>query len=431
MKTNNPNETVHNAPTEGSIRRPVRVVVWTLGLATLVMLLGVFLLGRAPKAPTAGQGVTADSSTTPRPVRPHREVAANQPIPRARPVYQQPEPTPAMRQLVGSLVNFDSVNGALTEEQAMRWTTNFQALIQQGANAVPAITEFLGKNVDLAFGSEDRAMLGYSSLRSAMLDALAQIGGPAAVNAMAQVLQTAADPREIALLGQNLEKLDPGVHRQEVLDAARESLSMAAQGNLPGRDVAPLFEVLQQFGGANSVADLERTAAQWNFYAMIGLAQLPDGSGVLSLIQMAESPDAASMNIRIPALETLAQLASQSPDARTALVNEARENKLSAYEWAALAPFLAGNQMVFQNSAFGNGLGAVNPNDLSKTMIAIGNQSFMTAPLGAMTPDQIKQQTALVDELLAATSDPAATQALERSKAMLTRRLIQVAATEK
>ena len=435
MKTNNADEQIHSAPAEGSMRRPVRVVVWTLGLASLVLLVGVFLLGRATRTPsdkalTASQGITAAPSTTSRPVRPHREVAANQQTPPARPVYQQPEPTPAMRQLVANVVNFDSAGRPLTDEQALTWRTNFQSLIQQGADAVPAITEFLGKNVDLAFSAQDQAMLGYSSLRSAMLDGLAQIGGPVAVNAMAQVLQTAADPREIALLGQNLEKLDPGVHRQEVLDAARESLGMAAQGNLPGRDVAPLFEVLQQFGGANAVTDLERTAAQWNFYAMIGLSQLPDGAGVLSLIQMAESPDAASMGIRIPALETLAQVASQSENARTALVNAARENKISAYEWSALAPFLAGNQMVFQNSAFGNGLGAVNPNDLTKTMISSGNQSFMTAPLGALTPDQIKQQTALVDELIAATSDPAASQALERSKAILTRRLIQVADAE-
>jgi len=436
MKTNKADEGVHNPPTDGSIIRSPRVVFWTLVLASLLILVGAFLLGRTSqtyqdKQPIASQGVAAGPSTTPRPVRPHREVAANQQTPPARRVYQQPEPTPAMRQLVGSLVNLDSASGALTEEQAMTWRTNFQSLIQQGADAVPAISEFLTKNVDLAFSGEGRAMLGYSSLRSAMLEALAQIGGPVAVNALAQVLQSAADPREIALVGQNLEKLDPGVHRQEVLDAAREALSMAAQGNLPGRDVAPLFEVLQQFGGANAVAEIERTAAQWNFYAMIGLAQLPDGAGVLSLVQLAESPDAASMGIRIPALETLAQLASQSADARTALINEAHENKLSAYEWSALAPFLAGNQMVFQNTAFGNGLGAVNPNDLTKTTISIGNQSFMTAPLGAMTLDQIKQQTALVDELLAATSDPAATQALERSKAILSRRLIQVAATEK
>src|SRR5262245_53623117 len=145
MKTNNPND----APTEGSVRRPVRVVAWSLGLATLVMLVGVFLVGRGPHAPQDKQ--LSASQTTPRPVRPHREVAANQQTPPPRPVYQQPEPTPAMRRLVGSLVNFESTSGPLSEEQALTWRTNFQALIQQGSEAVPAIAEFLGKNVDLAF----------------------------------------------------------------------------------------------------------------------------------------------------------------------------------------------------------------------------------------------------------------------------------------
>jgi hypothetical protein len=433
MKANNTDEKVQNAPENGSRRRLVPVVAWTLGLAFLLMLVGVFLLGRAPhapqeKQPAASQGLTAASPTAKGPIRSHREVAANQQTAPPPPAYQQPEPTPAMRQLVGSLVNLDPSSGAVTEEQALTWRTNLQSLIQQGAEAVPAISEFLAKNVDLAFNAGDRGALGYSSLRSAMLDALAQIGGPAAVNAMAQVLQTAADPREIALLGQTLEKLDPGAHQQEVLDAARESLSMAAEGKLAGRDVAPLFEVLQQFGGANAVADLERTAAQWNFYAMIGLAQLSDGAGIPSIVQMAESPAGANPGQRTAALEMLAQSASQSPDARAALVEQVRGNKLSAYDWATLASFLAGEQMTYQNSAFDNSLALVNPNDLRKTQ-ASANQSLFTAPLGALTPDQIKQQNALLDELLAATSDPPAVQALQRAKSSLANRLIQIAGT--
>ena len=160
MKTNNPNEKLDNAPTERSAGRPVRVVAWTLGLAALV-LVGVFVLGRGArtlqeKQSTASQGVSAASLITERPVRPHREVAANEPTPPARKVYQQPEPTPAMRQLVGSLVNFDSAAGGLSVEQCLTWRTNFLSLIQQGANAVPAITEFLAKNVDLAFSAEDQ-----------------------------------------------------------------------------------------------------------------------------------------------------------------------------------------------------------------------------------------------------------------------------------
>jgi hypothetical protein len=55
--------------------------------------------------------------------------------------------------------------------------------------------------------------------------------------------------------------------------------------------------------------------------------------------------------------------------------------------------------------------------------VAIGNQSFLTAPLGAQTPAQISQQQALLDELLAATSDPVATQALQRAKGLLAQRL--------
>jgi hypothetical protein len=331
-----------------------------------------------------------------------------------------------MRRLVNGLVEAGS--GSLTEEQALAWRTNFLSLIQQGAAGVPAISEFLAKNMDFGLTPDQQRLLGYSSLRSAMLDALAQIGGQVAVNAMEQVLQTAADPREIAFLGQALDKLDPGVHRQQVVDAAREALGMAADGKLPDRDVAPLFEVFQQFGGANSIADLEGSAKHWNFYAMIGLAQLPDGAGVPSIVQMVETSDGTVSGTRTAALEMLAQVANQSPEARTALIEQVRQNKLSPYDWLTLAPFLAGDQMIYQNSAFDNSVALVNPNDLRKAQ-ATANQSYLTAPLAALTPDQINQQTALLDELLAVTSNSEAVRALQQAKASLANRAFQTAAT--
>ena len=334
------------------------------------------------------------------------------------------EPTPAARQWVSSLVHANVAGGAWTDEQAAAWKTNFQRLIQQGVVVVPAIREFLETNMDVNFLPDAAGMLGYSSARMAMFDALAQIGSPVAEDALDEALQNSTNPREIAQLAQDLEKLNPGVYQRDVLGATRQALTKAANGNLPDADVAPLFQVLQQYEGADAVADLEGSASQWNFYATIALAQLPDGAGVPSLVQIAAGQQG---NTRTAALEMLAGVASQSTAAQDALVNLVRQNNLSSYDWITLVPFLAGNQMVFQNSAFENVLSTVNPNDLRKTMIASSNQSFYTAPLAALTAGQINQQQALIDRLLSVTKDPGGIRALQHSKALLENRLLLLA----
>jgi hypothetical protein len=400
-------------------------------VASLLMLVIVLLQNRTSPALHGKQAVATQEEAvgrlTTQPQTGPRHDVAIPPVPQAQRIYQQPEPTPGMRQLVNSLVAVDFGSAALTEEQALAWRTNLLMLIQQGAEAVPAISEFLAKNMDFTFSANERTMLGYSSLRSVMLDALAQIGGPVAVNAMSQVLQTAADPREIAVLGQYLEKLDPTVHREEIFDAAREALGLAAGGGLPNRDVAPLFEVMQQFGGANAVADLEHRAEQWNYYAMIALGGLPDQAGIPSLAQIAGSQEGFNPGAKIAALGMLAEAVSQSQDARDALVDLVRQNKLSASQWAALTPMLAGNRMVFHDSAFENLLATVSPADVKSVNMPASNQLIATAPLGAMTIEQIDQRKAFLDDLLAATSDPTAVQALQRAKDLLAQRLFQIA----
>jgi len=251
-----------------------------------------------------------------------------------------------------------------------------------------------------------------------------------AIGALSEVLSNTADPREIASLGQRLEKAEPSRHQQEAVDAARQTLEMAAQGKLKGKDVAPLFEVFRDYGGPSAVADLERTATQWNFYAMIAMAQLPDGAGVPSLIQFATGSEGAVSVARIAAVELLAQVASQSTDARAALVDLARQNKLSGYGWAALARNLAGDRTIFQNSASDNGLSGVNPSDLRKSYISTGNQALLMAPLNAMTVEQIGRQQALVEGLLRVTTDPEGIKALEQAQVLLARRLPLVAGAQ-
>jgi hypothetical protein len=316
----------------------------------------------------------------------------------------------------------------LTPELAAQWKQNLQQLIREGAAALPAIREFLGRNVDLDFGPGGSQILGYSSARAAMFDALEQIGGPEALSVMLQTLQTTGDPREIALLAQSLDKQVPGQYRSEALNASREALAMAAQGKLEGRDVGPLFEVLQKFGGAAAVSDLEQASTHWKYYAVLSLAQLPDGAGIPALIEMARDPAAGGKGTLSVALEMLARVAPQYPEARSALIEQARQNKIPPGSWPYLASSLSGEEHQYSESVFCAAPTAPAGAGLKTIHINFGNQNLYSAGgIGDSDSDQINRRVSLIDEVLSASNDPAAALLLRKTRDALLKRLIQVA----
>ena len=357
--------------------------------------------------------VVAEASTKKAPKVPNNNIAT--PI---QPTVSHTEPTPLTRQLVGLLAKPD-LSAPMTAEQSAQWKYNLTQLVQQGPAGVAAIREFLSQSVDMDFGGAGQA-LGYSSARVAMFDALQQIGGPEAVSAMTGVLQTTADPKEIALLARNLAQQDPELYRGEVLNAVHEALTMAASKNLEGSDVGPLFEVLQKYGGVTAVTDLEQVAGQWKYYATMALAKLPDGAGVPSLIRMAQGATGA----RDAALEMLAQLAATNPDARAALIEQTRSDKISAGYWPALTAPLSGDQFQVKDSVIDGSTNLITNHGLRTTHINYGNQNFISAPV-TMTPEQISQQIALVDEMLAVASNPSAIKSLQEAKGTLSQKLAQ------
>jgi len=336
-----------------------------------------------------------------------------------------PEPSPQSRQLVASLSNLEQVGRSMTTEQAAAWKQNLQQLVQQGSDSVPAIAEFLRQNKDVDFGSSVSEALGYGSVRRAMFDALAQIGGPEGVAATRDVLQNSADPREIALLAAALDKMAPEEHRQEAVQAARDALSMAASGKLEGADVGPLFEVLQKYGGAAVAPELEQSINQWKYYAATALAQLPDGAGVPTLIQMAQGNTSAKIN----ALEMLAQMSVQYPDAKAVLIDQARANKIPPNIWPYLVSGLVGDEYHFQSSELDDTLSRVRPDEVKTTHIRYGNQNLYSAPSPAsLTAENINERMAFIQQLQTMTSDPAALKALQNAQDVLTRRLPSTAA---
>jgi hypothetical protein len=345
------------------------------------------------------------------------------------PQATRPEPSAYTRQLAGNLVSSDPSGLPKTPEQIAAWKQNLQTLIQQGGASLPAIQEFLEKNTDFAFEDDSARALGYGSTRSAMYDALVQIGGADAANVLLDTLRASADPGDIANIARSLEQLGPEQYRQQILDASRQVLAMAAGGKASQTDVAPLFQVLERYGGAGAVPEIVQASAQWKYYSAIALAQLPEAAGVPALIQMVQDSGGGQVK-NVAALEMLTQLAAQNADARAALLQQVRANNLSPYAWSCISSLLAGDQVQFQNSAPGSPSPTPTGADLRTFHLAAGNQNFYFAPpAGGLTADQINQQVALLDELNAAASNPTALQILQNSRATLLSRSSGTTAT--
>lgn len=298
-----------------------------------------------------------------------------------------------------------SADGPITKEQAERFNQCLAELIRQGAASVPAIREFLERNIEYYYaGVSGGDQLSYPSLRASLIDALKQIGGPEAQAAMLEALRTIAMPSELLALANNLDQQAPGQYRGEIVNAARETLAMAATNQLGTNvELGPAFRILGTYGAANTVADVAK-GDPGSFDNAIALAGLPDGQGLPSLIQMAENPSADGSG-QSAATAMIAQLACQNPDALVALAAMAQEGQISNSAWVRLAPILGGDQYQPGGST------------------ASGGQDYVVVNV-ATTPDQINQRITVIDALLGFVApDSSAASALQHQRDVLVGKL--------
>ena len=301
----------------------------------------------------------------------------------------------------------------ITPEQAQKWKESLQQLIRQGASSVPAIQQFLAQNLDANYAGVSGAnALGYSSLRSAVLDALGQIGGPEATQAMVQTMQTSLFPTDIATLAKTLDAQAPGQYQQAILDAVRQQLNLGAMDQLGGANVLPLFQVLanEAANGADISADLTQYAEKWPYYSAIALATLPDGAGVPSLIQIAQGTVPGN---QAAAAQALAELAPQNSQALNTLLELAKGGQLPDPILAQLAPYLGGREYQLGPPADAAAGGYLTFH------MANGNQDFSAFDGSAtLTQAQIGQRISIIDQLLQVipSTAPAAQDALQQQR---------------
>jgi hypothetical protein len=361
---------------------------------------------------------------------PVREVTVKQTsvAPRVRSAAPGPVQTPPTvpassayaQQLIAQLTQAKLGGAVMTAEQAQQLRQNVNELTQQGAAAVPAIREFLDKNQDLSFGEGSARLVGYPSLRVGLLESLRQIGGPDAVEVSRQVLQTTADPLELAVLARNLEEAAPGQYREDALNAARETLAQIAEGKLAVKEVALLFQVLQTYGDPSVAADLQKALPQYGYYATMALAGMPSGDGIPSLIQLAQDSAGTGTSQAKFVLQMMAQMSVQYPDAGAALVELARQHQVPESAWGLIAQGLAGDQYQFTRQLPDDTFPIVGGPGVKTYHIESGNQNFFsTAFPENWSPTEIDQRRALIDQLLAVNSSPVAVDALQKARGWL------------
>jgi hypothetical protein len=195
---------------------------------------------------------------------------------------------------------------------------------------------------------------------------------------------------------------------------------------MPGWDVGPLFQVLQSYGNASAVADLEKTASKWNYYSALTLASLPSGAGIPALVNLAQ--ESSGSGSRAAAREALAQVAVQYPEASAALVDLARSGQLSEKNWIAATSALEGTQFSIRNSGLDSAAVPVG-SGVKSYYLARSDQHFYSTPgWGGMSTPQIQQRIAIIDQLLAVTPSAAVAQALQNARTSLLRQGQQASA---
>ncbi len=328
--------------------------------------------------------------------------------------------------VVATLVTRAKRLHAITPARAKRFAAMLDELRQQGAVAIPAIAAFLDGGEDVDFTRLDGGdLLGHRTLRQALLDTVEKIGGSAAMAVSLEQLQRTTEPLEIVIAARALDAEEPGIHRNAVLDAIGNALVWTEDQSVT-TDVAPLFDLLRTYGGEQAVRTLVASVPRWGEYALIALADLPSGAGVASLTELAAADDAPLLNPVMP-FETLAQASAAYPEAGDALVDLARAGRIPDDVWGPMADALEGKHLRLSAKMFDGTPFADRPADGRSPAspwrsyyvqwLNVRYEQDEVAP--TWSPEQVAQQLALIDDLLAAASSPAAVQALQHARVCL------------
>jgi hypothetical protein len=138
---------------------------------------------------------------------------------------------------------------------------------------------------------------------------------------------------------------------------------------------------------------------------------------------MVQDPGASAKGNKSVALQMLAQWATQSPDVRNVLLEQARLNPVPNATWINVAAVLGGDRYAIGDLA-AEGIQPVSGE--RRWHLAGGQQTFYSRPAQInWTPEEVNQRLGVIDQLLAQSLDPMAKDALQRARATVQGKLPQ------
>jgi hypothetical protein len=349
--------------------------------------------------------------TEAQPIKPREPILRPAPV---QPVTNAPATTVAATRLT----EYETKAGKFDENQAARLAQDIRGLITQGAPALATIGEYLDRLKDVGLDGFESS-LKYPTLRTALMDAAHQIGGPESTQLFLKTLQTSADPFEVGLLAKFLNDQAPGQFGANIADAARDTLQMAAKGELQGRDVGAAFKALEIAQQPNAAEEMQSYLKSWRHYALMGLAALPNEAGVPALVQQIQTPENAKTTESQFALQLLAQISTKSPQAQAALVQAVSAGIVPDSAWPRLITGLAGDQYLYGDPRLSGTEVQAPQRGLTTYHIRGGNENFYSLPIPADSSD-IGERQRIIESLLNSNPSPGAKQALEKARMALT-----------
>lgn len=225
-------------------------------------------------------------------------------------------------ELVARLRTLKFAQGPGQTRAARQAVHDLEELIAAGAEALPAIREFLARNEEVDFASAGQGkgwrvtdeFVAPPSLRFGLLDAVKRIGGAEGEKLLADILGTTGRGVELAWLARTLQEMAPDKYRETALTAARELLARAAvagiAGGLDRNDREHLFSVLALYGDTSYVS-----AAQGQLVQADGALD----ASALRYLQRSLGPQAVALAAQTWNDPRLTDPAKKEPLARLAL----------------------------------------------------------------------------------------------------------------
>lgn len=304
------------------------------------------------------------------------------------------------------------------------------SLAMQGQDGVAAIHDYLATGEDLDYDEVkvNGRVFDRKTARMGLLETLKNIGGTEATELLVSTLQNTVRPEEIGMLAGMLDKQWPGLYRQAALSAAYQGLARAAQGQLGGRDVGPLFQVYANFGDEQAIAGLEQYVSRWPRYAATALAYAPNGAGVPGLLHIYEStPD---QSLKETVVQLMAQTASRNPPVLSALLEgiDSQQIQVPDYLWPKLAEALRGNynfQLVRPKIDYLPAGLKTSPyrHILYGNLAGMGRETVYITDVSSLTAEDVEARLAVIDRMLSADLNRTAVAALENARESLLRRV--------